>query len=85
MLIVQGGRLKRVTSYSKQAITHIQRLERPDGTGDLIFSGNGAFYGTYYGNGASSGASNALRQGAFVSIANVRQVEQKLMRLLSEN
>jgi hypothetical protein len=82
-MIVQGGQPKRVTSYSKRAITHIQRLERPDGSGDLIFTGNGAV-SNGYGN-ANAGISSALRQGVFVSIPNVRQVEQKLMKLLDEN
>src|SRR5947207_4024563 len=81
VIIVQGGRNVRVTSYGKRAITQLQRIEHPDGSGDLVFSGNAS---ASYGN-ANYSTFNANRPGIFAAIPNVRQVERYLISLLSED
>lgn len=70
-------------SYGKRALSQIQRFERPDGSGDLIFAGNPAIYNNYSSN-VNYGTYNTSRQGAFTAIPNVRQVEQVLLRMLNE-
>jgi len=85
VIILRTGRYLRAVSYGKRAITQVQRFERHDGSGDLIFSGNAFSYGnTTYGNHNSAGYSFS-RQGAFTAIPNVRAAEQKLLSMLYED
>jgi hypothetical protein len=83
-IVLRTGRYLRVISYGKRAITQVQRFERPDGSGDLVFSGSPFPYGNYSGNYNSTGY-NLNRQGAFMAIPNVRAVEQKLLGMLAED
>ncbi len=84
VIILRTGRYLRVTSYGKRAITQVQRFERPDGSGDLVFSGNSSSYGNASGN-YNSTNSSFNRQGAFTALPNVRSVEQRLLRMLYED
>ena len=84
VIVVRFGRYTLASSYDRKAITQIHRVERPDGSGDLIFSGNP--YGIYSNN--RSNTSNTYRnsrQGAFYALSNVRLVEQKLLLMLNDN
>ena len=81
VIILRGGRYLRVISYETRAIHQVQRLERPDGSGDLIFSGLASTYPGVYGNNAY----NASRQYAFNAIPNVRQAEQKLLGVMGRD
>jgi hypothetical protein len=83
VIILRPGRYTRASSYGKRAITQVHRIERPDGSGDLIFVGNPP-YGSYGNNQYNSGTYNTGRQGAFSALPNVRLVEQKLIRMLNE-
>ncbi len=73
VIILRSGRNTRVSSYPKRAITQVQHIERPDGSGDLIFVGNPAY-----------GASSFGLVGAFSALPDVHLVEQKLIRMLNE-
>ena len=80
VIILLPGRYLNVSSYSKRAITRVHRVERPDGSGDLVFVGNPP-----YGNsGNNQSTSSTGRLGAFSAIPNVRLAEQKLIRMLNE-
>ena len=83
VIILRSGRYLSVSSYSKRAITQVHRIERPDGSGDLIFVGN-LPYGGYGNNQSNAGISSTGRLGAFSAIPNVRLVEQKLIRMINE-
>jgi len=83
VIIVRLGRYLGVSSYGKRAITQVHRIERPDGSGDLIFVGNPP-YGSSGNNQSNAGTSSTGRLGAFSAIPNVHLVEQKLIRMLSE-
>ena len=72
VIILRSGRNARVSSYPKRAITQVQHIERPDGSGDLVFAGNPAY-------------GNSGRVGAFSALQDVRLVEQKLIRMLNED
>jgi hypothetical protein len=72
VIIVSGGRYLRVTSYSKQAITQVQRVERPNGFGDLIIAAGP--YGNVMVN----------RQNTLMAIPSVRHVEQTLLTMLNQ-
>ena len=85
VIIMNSGRYLRVVSYGKRAITQVQRIERPDGSGDLVFSGNPSPYGASYGNNTSNSNSNSGRLGVFTALPNVRVVEQRLLRMLDED
>src|SRR5207245_2295908 len=61
VIMLRSGRNTRVSSYPRHAITQVQHIERPDGSGDLIFAGNPAY--------GSSG-----RVGAFSALPDVRLV-----------
>jgi hypothetical protein len=84
VIILRSGRYLRAISYHKRAITQVQRLERPDGSGDLIFSGTALPYGNYYNN-ANYNTASSNRQGAFTAIANVHFVEQRLLSMLNND
>jgi hypothetical protein len=71
VIILRSGRNARVSSYPKRAITQVQHIERPDGSGDLIFIGNPAY-----------GRSGRVE--AFSALPDVRLVEQKLIRMLNQ-
>jgi hypothetical protein len=83
-IVVRTGRYLRVISYGKRAIMQVQRFERPDGSGDLVFSGSLFLYSNYSSNSNSAGY-NLRRQVAFIGIPNVRAVEQKLLGILAED
>lgn len=72
VMILCRGRYLLVTSYSKRAITQIQRVERSDGLSDLII--------------VAGSTSNVVsnRQNTLMAIPNLRQVEHKLITLLNE-
>jgi hypothetical protein len=69
VIILSGGRYVRVVSYSKRMIAQVQRVERPDGSGDLIVA-------------VVPGNVVANRQNTLMAISNVRQVEHKLLTML---
>ena len=89
------GRTLIVYSYGKDDIGVLTRIERPDGTGDLIFaanrqlgtyySGNYSYYGASYGS-YGGGTRNvgtwgaAANAGKLLGIANVRDVERIVRR-----
>jgi hypothetical protein len=80
VIILLPGRYLNVSSYSKRAITRVHRVERPDGSGDLVFVGNPP-----YGNSSNNQSTSSTgRLGAFSAIPNVRLAEQKLIRMLDE-
>src|SRR5260370_24918204 len=80
VIIMSTGRLLRVDSYNKESIQQVRRLERPDESGDLLFSTR---VSSAYGN--SSNYNHLMSgQGAFTAIANVLQVEKKLIQMLAE-
>jgi hypothetical protein len=75
VLIINRGRTLTVHSYSWRDIGPVTFIERPDGSGDLIFAR------TPYGYTASNGNSN-LTRGRFSGIPNVREAERVLRHLL---
>ncbi|HEY0755131.1 MAG TPA: hypothetical protein VGD98_14325 [Ktedonobacteraceae bacterium] len=75
-MIIHSGRYLRVTSYNVREISQVQRLERPDGSGDLIFAGT-----AFASPGIYIAKTPAGRQGIFSALADVRQVEQKLLNV----
>jgi hypothetical protein len=81
VIILRYGRYVQASSYGKRAITQVHRIERPDGSGDLIFIGNPP-YGS---NQSNAGTSSTGRLGVFSAIPNVHFVEQKLIRMLNED
>jgi hypothetical protein len=83
VIILRPGRYTRASSYGKRAITQVHRIERPDGSGDLIFAGSPP-YGSYGNNQYNAGTYSTGRPGAFSAIPNVRLVEQHLIRMLNE-
>ena len=80
VIILRGGRYLRCTSYDTRAINQVQRLERPDGSGDLIFSGISLAYQGAYGNSMY----NAGRQGVFSAIPDVRLTERRLLGVMGK-
>src|SRR5215469_15178386 len=68
VIILRPGRYMRASSYGKRAITQVHRIERPDGSGDLIFVGNPPYSSN---NQYNSGTYSAGRLGAFSAIPNV--------------
>ena len=95
IISVNSGNKLTVYSYGKNDIGVLNRIEQPDGTGDLIFAINrqtggyngnyssyGAGYGTYGGSaGANMGnISIAANAGKFLGIPNVREVERIVRR-----
>ena len=85
VIIVRSGRYLRVISYDARAIMQVQRLERPDGSGDLLFSGNITGYAGMYSNSSyNNNVSSGWRQNAFSAIPNVRLAEQKLLGVLGK-
>lgn len=87
------GSTRIVTSYGRTDIGSVTRIERQDGTGDLIFAqtrmpGYGYGYGNVnysygsYGTGAYGPRAAGAMAGAgrFIGIPNVREVEHLLIR-----
>ena len=72
VMILSRGRYLHVMSYNKRAITQVQRVERPNGFGDLIIAVG------------STGNVMANRQNTLMAIPNPRHVEQKLFTMLKE-
>jgi hypothetical protein len=72
VIMLSGGRYLRVTSYSKRAIIQVQRVERPDGSGDLVIAAG------------PNGNVIANRLNTLMAIPNVRDVEHKLLTTLNE-
>jgi hypothetical protein len=81
-LIVRSGHYLNVSSYNKRNIGQVHRIERADGSGDLIFASN-ALYSSY---GNTQYNSNTARFGrpGFYALPDVRSVEQILLRMLNE-
>lgn len=75
-VIIQGGLFGSVTTYSFQPerLTSITRLERKDGSGDLVFEE----FTTRHGSGHTT-----TRRG-FIGIANVRAVEEQVNQLVAQ-
>ncbi len=95
IITVITGRSLTVYSYGKNDISVLNRIERPDGSGDLIFAANrqampyyggnygyyGASYGAYGGTAGGMGTLGAsANAGKFLGIANVRDVERIVRR-----
>lgn len=74
IIMLHSGRELRVMSFDKRAIKQIQRVEHPDGSGDLVFFSD-SVSPRVYGNSAD----NAGIQSAFRAIPNVQLVERKLL------
>ena len=83
VIILRPGRYLGVSSYGKRAVTQVHRIERPDGSGDLIFVGNPPS-GSSGNTQSNTGTSSTGRPGVFSAIPNVRLVEHMLIRMLSE-
>lgn len=83
VIMLRPGRYLRALSYGKGAITQIQRFERPDGSGDLVFASTPA-YSSAGRNQSNATFSSAVRPGVFSALPNVRQVEQILNSMLNE-
>ncbi len=67
VIILQNGPSLRIVSFEKRAITQVQCIEHPDGSGDLVFYEMpvyGSFVKSHY---------------AFRTVPNVRLVERKLL------
>lgn len=82
VIVLHGGRYLRVTSYDLRGINQVQRLERPDGSGDLIFSSISSL------SASSTNGNNmytAGRQATFSAIPNVRLAEQKLLSIMGRD
>jgi len=86
---ITAGKWLTVYSYGKEDIGILNRIEQPDGTGDLTFITNrqispyGAYYGGYNGGTATNSIgtlSTSMNSGKFVSIPNVREVERIVRR-----
>ena len=77
VIILNGGRYLRVTSYNKRAITQVQRVERANGIGDLIL-----VTGPYGAVAGPSGNLAANRHNTLMAVPNVREVERKLLAML---
>ncbi len=95
VLIIRSGRVLTVESYYKDDITQIKRIEREDGSGDLIFDGSRGFsnmysynsryrrYGTSYGY--ATGQGSASGGGRFVNISEVHETERILRATFKQN
>lgn len=84
VLILRPGRYLQAISYRKRAITRVQRFERPDGSGDLVFWGSFSPSSPVYGSNGSP-ASVTRGAGVFAAVARVRAVEQVLLNMLEED
>ncbi len=98
IITVTTGRSLIVYSYGKEDIGALNRIERPDGSGDLIFAanrqaspygGNYGYYGASYGSyGGTTGNMGTLgisaNAGKFLGIANVRDVERIVRRTFKQ-
>jgi hypothetical protein len=85
VIIMRTGSYLRVVSYNKRAITQVQRIERADGSGDLIFGTTSSPYSYYNSNEQNYSAYRLGRLGVFNAIPSVRLVEQKLLKMLGES
>ena len=86
VIILRSGKNRRlVSSYNKRAITQVHRIERPNGEGNLILAVHPRMYGNGYDNSSSYSYYGIGRRAAFNQIPNVRQVEQKLLRMLDQS
>lgn len=78
VIILRSGRYLRVLSYDVRGITQVQRFERPDGSGDLAFSGMSL----------SSGMNNNVytmaQQHTLSAIPNVRLAERRLLGVMGK-
>ena len=84
MLVSFSGKLfrgLRVRSYSPGEITNIERVQRTDGTGDVLF---GEPIATIASNETSGQEIRPAMRAGFFSIENVKQVED-LLRALAAN
>lgn len=79
-IILRSGRYRRVSSYGKRAISQVHRIERLDGSGDLIFVGNAP----YSSNQSNTATVSAARSGVFSAVPDVRLVERILLTMLNE-
>jgi hypothetical protein len=74
VIILHGGRYLHIMSFDRRAIKLMQRVEHPDGSGDLIFSGISVSPGVY-----GNRVGNVGIQSVFRAIPNVHLVERKLL------
>lgn len=71
LVVISGMRIRSVQSINPDALTGIDRLERPDGTGDIVFRSNQAPV-------AQPGPRFANLAPGFYGIPNVRDVESTI-------
>jgi hypothetical protein len=79
IIILQGGRYLKAISYDIKAIHQVQRLERPDGSGDLVFSGMPGVHSVTMNNN-----NMANRLTFFSAIPEVRLAERKLLAVMGK-
>jgi hypothetical protein len=73
-LIIKLGRVKKVLSYYSAKLQSLERRERSDGSGDIVFERlmtGGPWVGTYRG-------SSYLQEVGFINISDVKNVEGML-------
>ena len=75
VIILRPGRYTRASSYGKRAITQVHRIERPDGSGDIVIQTNSLVRNN-----------NTVSQFkvALLGIPNVKQVVQQVLALHSQ-
>ena len=77
LMIIEGLRIRRVTSYTSADIQQIERTERRDGSGDVVFRRELPLGRR---NSISFGSFNATRIG-FFGVADARRVETSVRQL----
>ncbi len=94
IIMVTSGKRLIVYSYGKEDIGILNRIERPDGSGDLIFAANpqtfpygrntsaySTSYGAYGGTSSNMGTWGvATNAGKLLGITSVRDVERIVRR-----
>ncbi len=78
VIILRGGRYLRVLSYDVRAITQVQRFERPNGSGDLAFSGS------FLSSGMHNNMYTMAQQHTMSAIPDVRLAERKLLGVMGK-
>lgn len=76
LLIVERYPARRVTSYTASDIQAIERTERADGSGDVIFRREQSYQRRAY-----SGSLGMARKIGFFGVSDVRRVEGEIRRL----
>jgi Bacterial PH domain len=79
LLIVEGLRTRQVTSYTADDLQAIERTERRDGSGDVVFRHESAM--TRRGFASFTYSFNAATRIGFFGVSDVRRVEASIRRL----